>query len=330
MLFFFYLVSKTDAMGRHFPKAVLHLMLGIYCLEICMMGLFLMARDANGSAICIIHTMLMASLLALTAVFHHHTCRVFKQIVDFLPISLCESKNVGGPWKLDENQATNENNNNNLRNKTELEQIHEENESSHDRYHKHYSSKNNHATAVYNIHGDNNLKAGGNQVVHKRSMRSLSEIMSPAVHTTTGGLPQQRYSYWNGIEKTSFQDMTGSRASGGINDFRGAVLYSSGLPGTEEPKAIIYAAQEFHSLTPEQCAHLVARSFHHSALRVPTPCLWVPRDGYGIAEDQIHDVRTNYPHVLISADGCELDPITSKLRIKRVPPDYDSTANLRL
>lgn len=310
-------------MGRHFPKAVLHLMLGIYCLEICMMGLFSMARDTNGASICIVHTMLMASLLALTAVFHHHTCRVFKQIVDFLPISLCESKNVGGHWKLDENQAMNENNNNhNLRNKTELEQINEENESRNDRYHKSYN-KNNHATAVYNIHSDN-LKAG-KQVVRKRSMRSLSEIMSPAVHTTTGGLPQQRYGYWNGIE-TSFQDMTSSHASSGINDVN--TVYSSGLPG-KETKAI-YAAQEFHSLTPEQCAHLVARSFHHRALRVPTPCLWVPRDNSGIAEDQIHDVRTNYPHVLISADGCELDPITSKLRIKRVPPDYDSTANLRL
>jgi hypothetical protein len=278
-----------------------------------MMGLFLMARDANGSAICVIHTVVMASVLALTAVFHYHTCRVFDRIIDFLPISSCESIDSCGELEVNKEEIPPENHNRS--NKNGLKLIHEENEPN--IRHTRASHGGGHYMASVNTFTADNIRTAG-QVVRKRSMRSLSEIMSPAVYTTTAGPPQQRYRYWHGIE-----------ASNGITNTNGAGDPNAPHNAAKDQKTL-YAAQDFHALSPEQRAHLVARSFHHVALRAPTPCLWVPRDASGVAEDQIRDVRTNYPHILISADGCELDPVTAKIRINRVPPDYDSTINLRL
>lgn len=298
-------------------------MLGVYCLEICMMGLFLMARDANGSAICVIHTVVMASVLALTSVFHYHTCRIFDRIIDFLPISSCES--IDGRGEIQGNKEEIPSEDHSRYNKNGLKQIREENEPN--TRHNRGNDMGIHYMGPVNAFTGDNMRSDG-QVIRRRSMRSLSEIMSPVVHTSTTGLPQQRYRYWHGIEASSNNVVTDNSGAGDPNASR--TLQNLAAVRDKKTTTTLYAAQDFYALTPEQRAHLVARSFHHVALRAPTPCLWVPRDTCGVAEDQILDVRTNYPHILISADGCVLDPATTKLRIYRVPPDYDSTINLRL
>lgn len=259
-------------MGCHFPKAVFHLMLGVYCLEICMIGLFIMARDASSKPICIIHTVVMGFVLAATGIFHYRLCCIFKPIMTYIPVCLGSLEQ--------ENSEKRE---------------YSSNDSKHPQHH---------------VAGKN-----GNQ--RRPSIRSLSEIF----------YPRSRHGHsWHtaAIEEEEHEQ---GRGSWNIN---------SGVRAIAEDHKHGTSAELFEGiettlgrLTTEQREHLVSRAFHHLAVRAARPCIWIPRDRYGIAEDQIRDIRLNYPHLLISAEGCLLNE-KGQVIIKRAPPDYDPTLQVRL
>jgi hypothetical protein len=52
-------------------QALFQLFTGIYTMQICVLGLFLLARDSNGKFSCIPHSVIMGCLLWLTAVCHY-------------------------------------------------------------------------------------------------------------------------------------------------------------------------------------------------------------------------------------------------------------------
>lgn len=273
-------------MGSHYPKAMFHLLLGIYCLEVCMIGLFIMAKDSSGKPICIAHAVIMGLVLVATGVFHYHICRIFTPVITYIPVCLGK---LNEPTTAAATEA--------------LVGEHRE-------------------RGPYSTGNNLSPSKRGNDGVHRRpSIRSLSEIFHP--QRIGGG----RYWHTAAIEEESDQENQGWDQ---LN------LHQHTNHSRTEPKHGGVSSELFDgieasldNLTTEQREHLVSRAFHHEAVRAARPCVWIPRDKYGVAEDQIRDIRLNYPHILVSTEGCALDE-KGRVVITRLPPDHDPTAQIRL
>lgn len=59
----------SDTGGLFFPKAISHIFVGLYLEELCLAGLFFLARDQNGKASSVVEGALMVVLIVFTVGF---------------------------------------------------------------------------------------------------------------------------------------------------------------------------------------------------------------------------------------------------------------------
>src|SRR5690606_23674877 len=62
---------RFDTGGILFPRAVNQLFTGLYVMEVCLVGLFFLVRDANGNVACFPQAIIMIILAVLTMVFQY-------------------------------------------------------------------------------------------------------------------------------------------------------------------------------------------------------------------------------------------------------------------
>ncbi|KAJ6473515.1 hypothetical protein C8R47DRAFT_1053586 [Mycena vitilis] len=80
----------SDTGGLFFPKAITHMFVGLYIQQVCMAGLFFLARDQNGSASSTPQAILMVALIALTILFQLLISNSFGPLLHALPLSLAD------------------------------------------------------------------------------------------------------------------------------------------------------------------------------------------------------------------------------------------------
>lgn len=266
-----------------------------------MTGLFMMARDASDKQICIIHTVVMILLLVGTGIFHYRLCCIFKPIITYIPVCLGSIGKEKDPGNYDEEDGGEA-------------QIY---------------------TTGVDVLGRGG-KEGQQQEQQRRrpSLRSLSAIFYPhreaeSIARAGGGSVGAAIQEEGPYNHTISAYPSHARVSPVSGVFPPAVpsvskhgLSSDFYDGIETTLA---------NLTASQRSHLVSRAFHHVAVHAARPCVWIPRDDswIGVAQDQVEDIRLNYPHVLVSLEGCEISA-NGKVVVKRVPPDYDPTQMMRL
>jgi len=84
-----YVYNNTrDTGGLLFPVAVNQLFVGIYVMEICLIGLFFIAMDTANHAACIPQGAIMIAALILTVVFQYSLNSAFSPLFRYLPITL--------------------------------------------------------------------------------------------------------------------------------------------------------------------------------------------------------------------------------------------------
>ncbi|KAL8687529.1 MAG: hypothetical protein Q9218_006325 [Villophora microphyllina] len=83
--------NKVDTHGLLFNNAISQLFAGIYVLEIALIGLFLLVRDAQDNVACKSQAIIMIVVLILTAVFHFVMERHLQPLYEFLPVTLEDS-----------------------------------------------------------------------------------------------------------------------------------------------------------------------------------------------------------------------------------------------
>lgn len=79
---------QVDSGGLYFPKAINHLYMGLYIMEICMTGLFLLVRDENDEIYCLPHAIIMFVMFFLTIIFQRVMYTNFAPLLEYLPITL--------------------------------------------------------------------------------------------------------------------------------------------------------------------------------------------------------------------------------------------------
>lgn len=82
-----FLDPLSDSGGLHFPKAIFQLMIGLYCLEGCMVGLFLTSGITSNSLNMWLAAIMIISVVS-TGIFHYRLQSVFVPIVKYLPMAL--------------------------------------------------------------------------------------------------------------------------------------------------------------------------------------------------------------------------------------------------
>ncbi|KAK6519792.1 hypothetical protein TWF506_000086 [Arthrobotrys conoides] len=79
---------QVDSGGLYFPKAINHLYMGLYIMEICMTGLFLLVRDEHDEIYCLPHAIIMLVMFFLTIIFQRVMYTNFAPLLEYLPITL--------------------------------------------------------------------------------------------------------------------------------------------------------------------------------------------------------------------------------------------------
>ncbi|KAJ6262639.1 hypothetical protein Dda_3451 [Drechslerella dactyloides] len=79
---------SVDSGGLYFPKAINHLYMGLYIMEICMTGLFLLVRDENDELFCLPHAIIMLVIFFMTIIFQRVMYTNFAPLLEYLPLTL--------------------------------------------------------------------------------------------------------------------------------------------------------------------------------------------------------------------------------------------------
>ncbi|KAF1967647.1 DUF221-domain-containing protein [Bimuria novae-zelandiae CBS 107.79] len=79
---------ERDSGGLFYPKALKHLVAGLYLMECSLTALFFLTRNSRGEAACIAQACLMAITIPLTAVYHHLVRKAFNPLLIFSPTSI--------------------------------------------------------------------------------------------------------------------------------------------------------------------------------------------------------------------------------------------------
>lgn len=82
------LLTERDHGGLFYPRALKHLLIGLYLMQVCLVALFLLVRDSQGNARCIGQACIMMLTTGLTIVYHRLLCRGFNPLLSFSPTAL--------------------------------------------------------------------------------------------------------------------------------------------------------------------------------------------------------------------------------------------------
>ncbi|KAL7270544.1 hypothetical protein RUND412_006744 [Rhizina undulata] len=79
---------RFDTGGILFPRAINQLFTGIYVLEVCLIGLFLLVRDSQGRVACLPHAMVMVVVTIGSVAYQFTLNSAFGPLLTYLPITL--------------------------------------------------------------------------------------------------------------------------------------------------------------------------------------------------------------------------------------------------
>ncbi|EXL39487.1 hypothetical protein FOCG_17912 [Fusarium oxysporum f. sp. radicis-lycopersici 26381] len=80
--------SDHDTGGVLYPRALNQTFTGLYVMELCLTGLFFMAKDEKANAVCSAHAIIMAIALVATVLFQAFLNWRFAPLFRFLPVDL--------------------------------------------------------------------------------------------------------------------------------------------------------------------------------------------------------------------------------------------------
>lgn len=91
LMYQFSSTNVSENYGQFYPKALFQLYSGIYFMEVCLIGLFVLSRDENGEANCLPHALFTFVLLILTAAGQIQIQKMFSKLLSKnLPLTLYE------------------------------------------------------------------------------------------------------------------------------------------------------------------------------------------------------------------------------------------------
>ncbi|CAD0082176.1 unnamed protein product [Aureobasidium vineae] len=330
---------RHDTGGLLFPRAINQLFVGLYVMEIAMIGLFF---AFPGKDKCTAQAIIMIVMLVGTVIFQWVLNDAFAPLFRYLPITLEDDAVIRDEefaraqrlkWEsLADQQGEHERLEHDPeitmeeRERKEAEEeeralaeerrmIHEYKRSA-TRMSSYGSGSHSErpAPAIMDTKPANNNSGDRWSKVKQVSepVRQLRKIARPHAHGADGHKPTAI----NVDPQTAKVDMESQRQVGDV-------LFGG-------------FSDELEDLTPEERDTLIRYSFQHSALRARRPVVWIPRDNLGISDDEIErtkrmstvddihpetEKRTPKTNIWISNEGTALNA-KGKVVFRKSPPDF--------
>ena len=293
---------KTDTGGVLYPRAINQTFTGLYVMELCLIGLFGLAEDENGTNVCFPQTIIMVIALFLTALYQYLLNSSFGPLLRYLPITFedeavlrdeafqrAQDKRLGLIPDDDEATALNSGSRAARDDDIELHKMHRGGASGSDG-----GSKLGKLNPVKGIVHAGTWAARGGKRVRAATIGKAEDNL----RTATVYRKERRQ------KDLEAQRAIGDALFGGYHD-------------------------EIEDLTPEERDVLVRKAFQHYAMRARRPTVWIPRDDIGVSDDEIKHTMEFTDHIWISNEGTALD---SKVRViyGRNPPDFSEVDLINL
>jgi hypothetical protein len=290
---------QLDTGGLLYPTAINQTFTGLYVMELCMIGLFFLVRDAAGNAACVPQAIIMIVLIFATALYQILLNMSFAPLFRHLPITF-EDEAVLRDEVFERAQAR------------RLGLVDDDDDVDdlplHDGPGIEMSRLNKTTTRskLAKFNPANMAQEAGSWAVRSgRTLRSKTLGRGSSNETNDVADPAHRV-----IQKRRHQDIEAQKKIadalyGGYND-------------------------EIEDLTPEERDVLVKHAFQHYALRARRPTVWIPRDDIGVSDDEVKRTREFAGgNIWISNVGAALDG-KSNVVYGRNPPDFSEVDLINL
>ncbi|KAL2065629.1 hypothetical protein VTL71DRAFT_3299 [Oculimacula yallundae] len=284
---------QLDTGGLLYPRAINQTFTGLYVMQLCMFGLFLLVRDENDDPSCIPQAIIMVIAGVFTVLYQVLLNMSFGPLFNYLPITF-EDEAVLRDEAFERAQAR----------RLGLDDDEEEEEANgvpqHDG-----------AIEMSNINRGNSKYAKFNplniaQEAGTWAAKSGRQIKAKTIGNSTGNDGTHEHEHAH----VSPQPHRRKRH----RDVEAQMKIADALYGGYN--------DEIEDLTPDERDVLVRHAFQHYALRARKPTVWIPRDDIGVSDDEVKRTREFAgKNIWISNVGAALDG-KSRVVYGRNPPDF--------
>ena len=323
---------RFDTGGLLFPKAINHLFAGLYVMELCLIGLFFLVRDADpqGNAIgspCKGQAIVMIVVLICTVIYQVLLNHAFGPLFRYLPITLEDDAVIRDEefaraqekkWNLVDEEREGDDINDVLEAR-ERREIEEEQQ----------------AEAIEMQEIERRKSTPGILDPRHLDPRRLGNLVPSRILPKKGAWADRsrnrRTANWTSDSSQAPASHTAARHHHRTHPRRQDLENQPLSPGVDPLHTALFSGlnDEIEDLTPEERDKLVRRAFQHEALRAKRPVIWIPRDELGVSDDEVYRTQRLSKHVWISNEYTGLDG-KGRVVYRRSPPDFSEVDLIEL
>lgn len=324
---------RNDTGGLLFPVAANQLFVGLYTMEICLAGLFFLARDPDNNVAAVPEGVIMVVALVLTAGYQWLLNSTFSPLYRYMPITL-EDDAVERDEEFARAQAS----------KLDAERAEAAEE-----------SQNGGKDIQEQLEEREKAEKDADKEAEEMEKSDIEQRRrkgTPGPHTHDSWHNTEPSSSWKGdrwrrVGQAALQPVQGvlkitdraeeklGQGLKGMNDaLDNRIAATSGLSRTmtsNDPEAqetagdLLFSglADELEDLTVDERDLLVQIAFQHSALRARRPVVWIPQDELGVSNDEIRRAKKMSDHLPMSNAGAQLDA-KGRVVFEKSPPDFSN------
>ncbi|GAO52607.1 hypothetical protein G7K_6680-t1 [Saitoella complicata NRRL Y-17804] len=336
---------EIDTGGLAYPRALYHTFTGLYLLEIIMIGLFFLARDADGIVACTPQAILMIILLFGTAIFHVLLTTAYDPLTQYLPVTLEESvmeqkelheqaveltslrpfpsltsSQARRRRKAKKEASASEKDDAKAAREREVEMVgkvdHAPEEESSERQKTDLFVDTEVARQEGVIDSPDTL---GDAKLEDSEQRDSSKTKTVSFDDAAKSAPISPAPTSHATHSAAALDPAGLAAPSSPSDAK-----TTTTTNTHSSYTLGFGDQSngVH-LSPSERSALLDRAFTHAALRAREPIVWIPKDELGIAGDEIERTRREYEGLVKIEDQGAWIGGDGKVRWEGKPPDWD-------
>ena len=338
---------RIDTGGLLFPAAVNQLFVGLYVMELCLVGFFLISRDESGQAVCIPQAMIMIVALLCTVLYQWLLNGAFKPLFQYLPITL-EDEAVIRDEEFARAQASNFaplNQRENGEDTRDIQDVLAERDQKEEDYEDQAVEREAREIEEHRrSRRESSLPAAPSTLTNKTSPRAWHQShqnQSASTHQSwktdrwRHAAPEAAAKLRNlAVPERSEKTATKDRKTDAQNQ------RNPDIEAQHEVGDVLFSgfADELEDLTPEERDLLVRYAFQHAALRARRPVVWIPRDKLGVSDDEIKRAKkmstvpvydgekggeVEKTNIWMSNEGTALNG-QGKVVFRRSPPDFSN------
>lgn len=308
--------GNVDGGGLFFPSAINQLFTGLYFMEICLIGLFFLVRDAKGNVACEAQGIIMSVVFVVTVLYQIWLAMNFRGLYKYAPVRL-----EGDAARRDKEY--------------EMERLTAA---------VRHSGLTSESTVGENKqplepHSSTEVKTGNKEVDEKRDIGLPSRAMTVASFRSKDIQAQQRKD--GQAAKHILSRLNRPLDEARLADLENHLAQAEARVGNvlvprqkdierqmmNDPisKIIMQHNDELEDLDVEERDMLISVAFTHPVLRETPPSVWIPSDELGVSDDEIRRTLHLSKEVAIDNRGAFFNK-KLKVEVNKPPPDMSEFA----